>query len=252
MDWNKEISTKLLEFHRGSAEEYRELIKDFNIYAYGYGYKVGLLKEIFPGALEVNMRDTEPIMCARSIYEYFGVPSKENDVKSALLHINSATVREESEKIVILCNARKDILDRMENVKIILVQSRGLGISHDEIIQENFVLRDLSTFIFESKTKSKISTKIDEIINVYDCVGPLSQKIFKLVLKTTASKAEFSLRDLFSKEKKKLLIVNYSAFRESLAGFFDAKILTETNGICKLHLPRKDLAEIIGLLDSEE
>lgn len=249
MDWNKEISERLLEFHRGCAEEYRELIKHFNLYVYGYGRKTELLKEIFPEGLEVDFRDEEVVMAARSIYEYYGITPKESGIKGALHHISREITRESTDKMILLFNAKKELLDRIPNIKTVLVQSRWLGFSHNELVKENYVLRDFSTFIFESKTKSKCSTKIDEIINVYDCVGPLSKKIFRLVLKTTASKAEFSLRELFSKEKRRLLLVSYTAFREALAGFFDAKILTETNGICKLHLPRKDLAEIIDLLD---
>lgn len=248
MSSNAEISRKLEIFHKEVGEEYDWLLSTFNIYAYGYGYKLDVLRDIFPGIFVIDFLDVETVMTTRSLYEYFSMEPQETDIKKALRHINSLVRREETKPIVVL-NGKKEIVDKIENIKMILIQHRELYFSLDDLVQHNYIMRDLSTFIFEERKRAGISVKIDETLNVYDCVGNLSRKIFRLVLKAAASRAEFSLREIFNKEKKKLLIVNYSSFREALSSFIDSYILVEKGGMAKLNLNKKELAEIISLIE---
>ncbi|KAI5190089.1 hypothetical protein NEMIN01_0874 [Nematocida minor] len=248
MDMNADISQKLLSFHRDISDEYQSLIETFNIYAYGYGYKLDILKEVFQSVFVVDFSEGETVMTSRNLYEHFEMEPKETDLKRALQHI-STLVRREDVKPIVLLNAKKDTLDKIENLKVILVQHRELYFSFDDLVQHNYVMRDVTTFIFEEKKRGGISTKIDEALNVYDCVGSLSKKIFRLTLKAAASRAEFSLREIFNKEKKRLLIINYSSFREALSAFIDSHILVERSGMAKLNLNKKELAEIIALMD---
>lgn len=251
MGLNAEISLKLLSFHRGISDEYQALLKFFNIYAYGFGYKLDLLKEVFPDIFVVDFSEGETVMTSRSLYEYHQMEPKETDLKRALQHISTLITREESKPIVLL-HAKKDVLSEMDNLKIILVQHRELYLSFDELLQYQYVMRDLTTFTVEQKKRAGMSARIDEALNVYDCVGGLSKRIFRFVLKASASRAEFSLRDIFNREKKKLLIVNYSSFREALSAFIDSNILVEKSGVSKLNLNKKELAEIISIIDKSE
>jgi len=251
MDWNRKIAKKLLAFHRGAAQEYRSLLDSFNLYVYGYGCKRAILREIFPEALEVDFSSPDgetPI--THNLYEYFGRPPKATDTRTALLDINGKVpAREASEKTLVVYGARKEMLEGLSNLKIVLVQSKDQGISHGDIVAEGYIMRDLSTFVLESGEKTGVSSKIEEIINVYDCVGPISKKVFKMFLKAVASRAEYSLRDLFNREKKKLLMVNFSTFREALSPFFDSKIVQESKGICKVNLTKKELGETINWIE---
>ncbi|KAI5184365.1 origin recognition complex subunit 2 [Nematocida homosporus] len=252
MDWNREISQRLLLFHQGAIEEYRKLLNPFNLYVYGYGYKTDLLKEIFPDSIIVDFSEKDNVLISRDIYSHYNITPSECDLKPTLSDINQHIKRDKVEKVLILINARKDILEHITNFRVVLVQNRDLYISFDELLQYNFIMRDLTTFVFEVDKRPGLSSRIEEVFNIYDCVGPLSKTVFRLVLRRAASKAEFSLRDLFNKEKKKLLIVNYGTFRESLAGFFDAGILVETNNICRLNISKKDLSEILDIIDKTE
>lgn len=248
MDVNAEISKKLVSFHKEIEEEYNQLIETFNIYAYGYGYKLDVLKDIFPGIFVIDFLDAETVMASRSLYEHFSMEPRETDLKKALRHINSLIRRDSARPIAIL-NAKKDTLDKIENIKVVLIQHRELYFSLDDLAQYNYVMRDLTTFVFEERKRAGISVKIDETLNIYDCVGSLSRKIFRIILKAAASRAEFSLREIFNKEKKKLLIVNYSSFREALSGFIDSNLLIEKSGIAKLNLNKKELAELISVIE---
>ncbi|OAG29421.1 hypothetical protein NEDG_00554 [Nematocida displodere] len=252
MDWNAKISKKLLAFHQGSASEYCEILKTFNIYAYGHGNKLPLLKELFPTALIVDCKESDFMLVGRSIYEYFNVPPKDTEVKGIIQHVSTVVLDRPEEKMLILLNAKKDLLEVIHSLKVVLVQHREMYVSYNELIQSNFIFRDFSTFVLEEKEQAGKSSKVSEVFNIYDCVGPLSRKIFKLVLRAAASRAEFSLRDLFAKEKKKLLLVSFSSFREALSDFFDSKLLTETSSICKLHLTKRDLAEVIDIIEKTE
>ncbi|OAG29811.1 origin recognition complex subunit 2 [Nematocida sp. ERTm5] len=250
MDLNSTLSKKLLDFHRAISNEYHSLLEYFNLYIYGYGYKIDLVKELFPDIFIIDFQEGESVVTTRNLYEYYELEPVETELKQALRHINALLTREKAKPIAIM-NLRKDVLDRTENLKMIVIQHRELYLSFDELLQYNFVMRDFTTFIAEEKKRPGISTRIDETLNVYDCVGVLSKKIFKLALKAAATRIEFSLRDIFNKEKKKLLIVNYSAFREALSAFIDSNILVEKNGVAKLTLTKKELSEIIGILDGD-
>ncbi|KAI5134719.1 origin recognition complex subunit 2 [Nematocida ausubeli] len=248
MDLNSTLSQKLLEFHRAIKDEYLSLIEVFNLYIYGYGYKIDILKEVFPDIFIIDFHESESVITTRNLYEHYSLEPVETELKHALHHINSLLTREKAKPIAIM-NARKDSIEKIENLKIILIQHRELYLSFDDVLQYNFVMRDFTTFIAEEKKRPGISSRIDETLNVYDCVGTLSKKIFKLALKAAATRVEFSLRDIFNKEKKRLLIVNYSSFREALSAFIDSNILTEKSGVAKLTLTKRELSEILAILD---
>ncbi|KAI5171336.1 hypothetical protein NEFER03_0695 [Nematocida sp. LUAm3] len=247
-----EISKRLMEHHRATEEEYKELIKCFNIYAYGYGRKKEILKEIFKDSLVIDFLEDEAII-SRELYEFFEVDPIETEVKQTLLDINRRIKEEHLDKILILFNCRKEvIIEYPLRMRCILVQHRELYISYNELIEKRFILRDFSTFIFEKQKKKGNTMRVSDVFNVYDCVGPLSKKVFRLLLKVAAKKVEFSLREIFSKEHKRLLLVSYDAFKEALIGFFDAEILIEKDGVCKINVTKKELADIIDIISKTE
>lgn len=251
MEWSIEVSCKLLEFHKANIEEYRDLLQEFNLYIYGYGYKLDVLKEIFPQLLVVDFAEDESIIISREVYDFYGIEPKENEVKNALLHIKKHIKRPETDKVLVLINAKKEIaLECADSFRIILMYHRDITLSLNEMVEYNYIMRDFSTFVFrKSKNKGVEATyRINEVLNVYDCIGPLGKRIFKLALRIAALKGEFSLRELYNKEKKKLLIVSYSTFQEALSGFFDAGILVESNGVCKVNLTKKELGNIIEII----
>ncbi|KAH9386180.1 origin recognition complex subunit 2 [Nematocida major] len=251
MDRNAEISQSLEAFHRSIADEYVELVKTFNVYAYGFGYKLGILKDVFSDIFVVDFSDGETVITSRNLYEYYCMEPKETDLKRALEHI-SKLVSRDTTKTVVLVNAKKDAIGKLENLRVVLVQHRELYMSFDDLLEFNYVMRDFTTFISEQKKSSGKSARVDEALNVYDCVGGLSKKIFRLIIKAAASRAEFSLRDIFNKEKKRLLIVQYNSFREALAPFVDSNVLLERSGVSKLNLTKKELAEVISLVEKDD
>ncbi|KAI5180359.1 hypothetical protein NEOKW01_0663 [Nematocida sp. AWRm80] len=251
VNWNSEVSSKLCLFHKENTEEYNSLLDRFNLYLYGYGYKIDMINEVFKDILIVDCLEEEQIVLSRNIYEYYGIEPVESELKSTLIHLDTLVTRE-NKKTLVLLYVKKDILEGIKNLRLVVLHHRELYISFDELVEYNYTLRDFSTFIAEREKRPEGSSKITEVFNVYDCIGPMSQKIFKCVLKAAASKAEFSLRNLFNKEKKKLLLVSFNSFREALLGFFDAGILIETNNICKLSIPKKDLIEILDIIDKTE
>ncbi|EHY66491.1 hypothetical protein NERG_00131 [Nematocida ausubeli] len=94
MDLNSTLSQKLLEFHRAIKDEYLSLIEVFNLYIYGYGYKIDILKEVFPDIFIIDFHESESVITTRNLYEHYSLEPVETELKHALHHINSLLTRE--------------------------------------------------------------------------------------------------------------------------------------------------------------
>lgn len=244
----EELSARLLQFHRDTAEEYRNILKWFNLYIHGHGCKRKVLDEVFPKAYKLDLQDEEIITANRMMYEYFKVPALGFSTISALIQINKCITGSES-KILIVYNATREIFPYLGRIKTVIVHHKGLYLPYTEFLSRSFIMRDFSTLENEAEERDRITDKVEEVLNVYECVGPLSQRVFKILLRNALKRQKLSLQSVFQAHKRYLLLVSFSAFRAALNDFFDGKIIAEKgSGIQFVGLSQKALKRILGKL----
>lgn len=248
IDTREELSVRLIQFHRETAEEYRSILKWFNLYIHGYGCKQKILDEIFPKAYKLDLRGGEIITANRMLYDYFSVPAKGYSLVHALTQINNCITGKES-KILILYNATKEIIPYLGKIKTVIVHHKSLHLPYTEFLTRNFIMRDLTTLEPEAEETDRVTDRVEEVMNVYECVGPLSQRIFKILVGNAVRNQKMSLHSVFQAHKRSLLLVSFSAFRAALNDFFDGKIITEKeSGVQFLGLSLRGLKRVFGKL----
>lgn len=235
------MSAALLSFHEGIKEEYNALLAVFNIIFYGYGDKREVLGSIFGTALIVDCRD-DIAEIEDQIYSYYEI-SRVNR-RDMLLQIGKTVGREDG-RVLVLLNYHSSFisLNGSDNLKIIItIEGNCDKISLTDTLLNNFVFRDLTTLIKPSKHKVDRNEKVLEL---YNCLGPRSKKAFKAVVEE-GTRQKVSLSKVFNREKRNLLIMSYSVFKELLIEFYDHKILKDCDGHVKISLNKK---ELLALLD---
>lgn len=246
-------SSRLLAFHRDNAREYNELLGYFNILFYGQGPKAGALSLVFPSALLVDCGAETRAQIDEKVREYYGLSLETEgtrSVRSTLAEANALFAsREESAFIVVLMNYNPLSLPLrgLPNLRIAVTMEQDFWkMAHEDLLEYNLVARDLTTCagLRGKAPRPGQGDKVAQAMSVYECAGPRAQKIFRLLAKESLAERDVSLRRLFEREKKRLLIVSYSVFRNSLVEFYDHGVVSDKSGLCRIKLAKRDLLQL--------
>jgi hypothetical protein len=240
----------LLDFHRAVSKEYREILKRFNILFYGVGRKNRLLEEIFPGSLILDGSLSGQEM-SHATCEYFGTePRTGRGMRDTLEKVNGLFKSRRNKKVIVIMGYEKcDLCLRgLDNLRMVVTMEASFNkFPHEDLVECNFVCRNLSTLEAARRERGR-RDKAEEAMNIYRCVGPRAQKVFKLVVAEALSGTGISLQKLFEREKKRLLIMRFSIFRNALLEFYDGKVLDDRDGVTRVHLSKRDLLKLRELL----
>lgn len=224
------MTKELLDYHLKLKEEFNEYLTSFNLLFYGYGCKKDLLSIIFPNVpifngLTDSINDITELLCKNT---------KLKNNKNKLLALNEKLKKEKKiQKIIILnfCFDKFNVLNHFNSFRIIATIERiNFTFSHQEIIDFNFIFRDLTTFIpykenFIEKKQKLESDKLKTLENVFLNVQKQSQIVFIELIKLLNQNKTVYLKDLTDNLKSKLMHKEKSKYINLLTEFIDHKIV---------------------------
>ncbi|RVD92263.1 origin recognition complex subunit 2 [Tubulinosema ratisbonensis] len=224
------MSKKLENFHLKLKDEFKEYLCQFNLLFYGYGCKKELLKKIFPKVPIINgLTDS-----VDSVIEFYSKKYKLNRSENKILGLHKAlTDQEKNEKIIILnfCFDKFSELKQIKPLRIIgTIERIDFSFSHQDLLDFNFIFRDLTTFIsykeefVEKKHKLEID-KFKTLENVFLNVQKQSQIVFIDLIRLFNKNKSVYLKDLIDSLKSKLMHKEKNKYLNLLTEFVDHKII---------------------------
>jgi len=239
------MNARLLEFHKKCTDEYRSLLGEFNILFYGYGCKRALLKEIFPEAFMYNMNDTT----LRSILEDLNMNKICSKQASSLVEMDLLLQKTGKTIILVLINFDFSILDMsdLQSIRVVAtLETIDLEVAIKDILAENFIFRDLTTFIpytEETIMMNLAKNRIEDVITVARHMTPKALVVFAELLKL----GECTNDSLFKVCMPKLMITRKQVIRELLSEFIDHKIVNiKEGGVLSLHLSKDQRQKLLN------
>lgn len=234
--------SKLFDFHLSLREEYKMILKKFNILFYGYGCKQELIKELFPSCYIFNFKFQK----VQNIIEELQIEgfTTQNTIQDIDKEIGKKN------KTLTLCvvnfNFTVHELCGLKNIQVIgTMESMDINISAFDIKRYNFILRDLTTYELYTEETMDIdlySNKVTNTLMVYDSVPQKSQIVFANLLKQD----DCMLNVLYERVKKPLMLSKKTVILDLLNEFIDHTIIKVMDGASFiLNLSKSDKKELL-------
>lgn len=254
------------QFHIDNAEEYRNVLKEFNILFFGYGCKHKMLTKLFPRTKVINCYNMETYSIAETIKLHIIKTLKpKNPSVYTLMDANtffnhmSKIIKRSDEILLILLNFRKDLTFLMNsNIRIVgTIEGVNIEMSYEDVYDYNFIFRDLTTYnaYTEEIMDINLDTEIKKVLVVENLMSSVSKKaanIFIETLKIFDVGVKIPFSELVKKVGKKFLITTITSIKNHLHEFIDHKVLKATkDGNLVIELSKSDVDKIL-LFDKKE
>lgn len=242
------MNSELLKFHNSCKSEYNYLIDHFNIMFYGYGCKTDLLINFFPDAKIYDLN----LYKLQDIVEDLVISIYHQPKKNVTIHdIDLKLSKSKKKLIMILLNFDFNLSDLkgLKNIKLVgTIENIDFTFDKDDLLDLNFILRDLTTFISYEENSLAIdiqASKIHTAKMVFESLPNKSKQIFKAILSSESR----SINHIFEKVKIPLMITRKTILLDALKEFFDHKIIKlKDNDVITINLTKDEIKELSNQL----
>jgi len=244
------MQNELDEFHRSCKDEYKELLKHFNLAFYGYGNKKRILKELFPSAIEFNMRFSTP----KTIAEDLVLQGYGGKANSTLEDIDKwlAKKKKTIQLVVFNFDFKCTEFRNLENIKIIAtIENIDIKLELEDFELFNFILRDLTTFEDYDQDildMELFDNKVSNVLMILKNLSPKSRAAFKELLEVGSCEIE----TIFNKVKKALFLTKVSTLIDLLREFVDHKVIKIHENKMNLMLNKDERAKVLGSMQEKK
>lgn len=247
----KPSTDNLVAFHKSCADEFREILKKFNILFYGFGSKANLLVEIFGEAKIFNMH----FHTATSLIDELVISGNFSSQCRTVGSLDKELLERGEEMILILLNFRFDLpglADAKAIHLIATIEDTNYSFLMDDILRYNFVFRDLTTFenyTEETADMELRSKKVEDTIQIINNVSQNARRVFYELMKL----GNCSSVDLFNKVKVPLMLSRRTSLMNLLVQFVDHEII-KIRDRCQIqiHLNSKERKAVLDFMATQK
>lgn len=235
----------LLSFHWACHPEFLAILDSFNLLFYGYGCKNKLLGQMFPQAKKFNMKFTT----VKDIVEDLLFEGLHDKDTTSLKDIDESLRNAGKSVTLILFNFKfsDTVFKDLKAIRIIAtIENIDFGFETKDLLEFNFILRDLTTF--ENYTEELIdidltSSAADNAFSIHRNLSNRSKLLFIELLKL----GNCTIGQIFDGVKKTLMITKQSAVIDLLHEFIDHNIIKIAENSIKINLKKDEIAQVLRL-----
>jgi hypothetical protein len=241
------MNKDLIDFHLSCKDEYNFLLNEFNLLFFGYGNKENVLSELFPEALQFNLR-------FYSLNEIISEICENNNLKAiSFEEIDKKLHKKKLSLILILYNFNFSIfnnLHKFKNLKVIgTIENLNFDFTTADMHRNNFIFRDITTFEDYAEDIAYSEILENKTENLKTILSNLTEKS-KLIFKELLQIGNCNLNTLFNKVKKELFLSKTTSLIELIREFTDHKVLKISGNDITINLNKTEIAEILAYLKS--